>query len=190
MTQIVNPIALRALEKALHAARRGPEPRKKVSSRVADKFVIRGFKELFSELAAIGQHHGRSANSEMVAAVLEELAGHERASALIRILHANLGLEVGQMVLETVPTFQLEACIEKDRFVIRLPPQVRERVRDGVRQALQSNDGMPRKSMNDWVLQALVTWVRYQRQQFALLSAAISLEQSHTQIARPTPEPV
>jgi hypothetical protein len=30
--------------------------------------------------------------------------------------------------------------------------------------------------MNTWVLKALVAWIKIQRQQFALLSAAIELE--------------
>jgi len=176
MKEIVNPIALRALENALRAARSGPKPRKKTDSRTADKFVIRGYAELFAEMSGIGLHHGRSANSEMVAAVLEALSGHERANATLRILKAHLGGEISERVLAEVPDFDLKKCKKPGKFIVRFPSQIREKVRDGVKRAASSGAGDRLSSMNKWFLEALVAWVNIQRQQYALLSAAIALE--------------
>lgn len=176
MKSIANPIAHRALEKALQAARNRPRPRTKTDSRTADKFIVRGYEELFTELAGIGLHQGRSANSEMVAAVLEALAGYERSNAMLRILKGHLGEALAQCVLAEVPNFDLQLCREPDSFVIRFPAQVRDTVRDGVRHAAKNKTGGRQHSMNKWLLEALVVWFKIQRQQFALLSAAIEHE--------------
>lgn len=175
-TAITNPIALRALENALKAARSGPAPRQKVDSRIADKFVVRGFTELFAELSGIGMHHGRSANSEMVAGVLESITGFVRANHMLKILKKDLGDDLAQRVLAEVPTFDLEACKTPDKFVIRFPPKIRDSVRDDVQRAIASKEGGGPNSMNQWLLKVLVEWVRIQRQHYALLSASIAHE--------------
>jgi hypothetical protein len=175
-TAITNPIALRALENALKAARSGPAPRQKVDSRIADKFVVRGFSELFAELSGIGLHHGRSANSEMVAGILEGITGFVRANHMLKILKKDLGDDMAQRVLAEVPTFDLEACKTPDKFVIRFPPKIRDTVRDDVQRAIASKEGGGPNSMNQWLLKVLVEWVRIQRQHYALLSASIAHE--------------
>lgn len=175
-TEITNPIALRALENALKAARSGPAPRQKVDSRIADKFVVRGFKELFSELAGIGLHHGRSANSEMVAGVLEGITGFVRSNHEMKLLKRDLGEDMTHRVLAEVPTFDLHECKVEDSFVIRFPPKIRDTVRDDVQRAIASKESGGPNSMNQWLLKVLVEWVRIQRQHYALLSASIAHE--------------
>ncbi|MGE8063860.1 Arc family DNA-binding protein [Pseudomonas sp. NPDC089569] len=201
MKPIENPIALRALDRAYRASRVPPKPRKKTDSRTADKFVVRGYSELFEEMAGIGLHQGRSINSEVVAAILEALSGFERSSAMQRILTANLGEELSMRVLAGVPNFDLKVCTQPREFVVRFPDEVRDSVREDVKRIsdipqsqqpvgtqLIGPDNVKRneRSMNTWVLKALVAWVKIQRQQFALLSAAIELEKG--KIAHETPE--
>lgn len=175
-TTITNPIGLRALEKALQAARARPKPRKKYDSRTADKFVLRGYTELFAELSGVGKYNGRSTNSEIVAGVLESLTGFLRAKTLLRILKSNLGEDVSQRILAEVPTFDLHECKSLDKFVIRFPPEVRNTIRDDVRSAASREVTGNSHSMNQWILKALVEWVKIQRQYYALLSATIAHE--------------
>lgn len=200
MKPIENPIALRALERALHASRVPPKPRKKTDSRTADKFVVRGYNELFEEMAGIGLHQGRSINSEVVAAILEALSGFERSSTMQRILTANLGEALSSRVLAEVPNFDLSVCTELRDYVVRFPDSVRDSVREDVKRisaisqdqkALTTQITGPadvkrnERSMNTWVLKAMVAWIKIQRQQFALLSAAIALEKE--QLGHETP---
>ena len=175
MNSIVNPIAQRAYERALQAARTPPRTQQITNSRTADKFVIRGFDELFSELSGIGKHQGRSANSETVAAILEALSGYQRSDCLTRILKANIGEDLAQQVLAEVPNFDLKVCKVRRKFVIRFPDTVRDTVRKGL-DDLASTVGGPQQSMNTWLLNALVAWVKIQRQQYALLNAALALD--------------
>lgn len=186
MNAVTNPIALAALNRALSAARTGPAPRPKYSSRTADKFVIRGFAELFEELGGIGLHQGRSKNSEMVAAILEALGGNRRMITVLKALRANLGSELADKVLAEVPDFLLEECKITDQFVIRFPPSVRDTIRDGVSSAISAK-GATVTSMNRWVLNALEQWINLQRQQYALLTATIAMDQAmQIDASRPT----
>ncbi|MDF9778941.1 Arc family DNA-binding protein [Pseudomonas baetica] len=195
MKPIEHPIALRAFERAYKASRVPPKPRKKTDSRTADKFVVRGYNELFEEMAGIGLHQGRSINSEVVAAILEALSGFERSSTMQRILTASLGESLSARVLASVPNFDLGVCTERRDFVVRFPDSVRDSVREDVKRiiampqnpkALSTQFSGPadvkrnERSMNTWVLKALVAWIKIQRQQFALLSAAIELEKEHS----------
>lgn len=175
-TSITSPIALRALEKALKAARGGPAPRQKVDSRIADKFVVRGFAELFTELAGIGLHHGRSGNSEMVAGILEGITGFVRKKHEVKLLKKDLGHDMSLRVLAEVPTFDLSACKTPDKFVIRFPPMIRDTVRDDVQRVADNKVSDGPNSMNQWLLKVLVEWVILQRQHYALLSASIAHE--------------
>ncbi|RJX72592.1 Arc family DNA-binding protein [Pseudomonas sp. LS-2] len=172
MPSVQNPIALAALNRALNAVRNGPAPRPKYDSRTADKFNIRGYQELFDELAGIGRHQGRSMNSEAVAGILDALGGRVRSVAMLNILKANLGEEVSARVLAELPDFDLELCKTRSNCVLRFPPHVRETIRDGV-----ANVTMDATTMNQWMLDALVQWVQVQRQQYALLTAAIAMNQ-------------
>lgn len=168
-----NPIALRAYENALRAGRKAPKhKRKRGVSREADKFVVRGYRELFDELSGIGLHEGRSANSEMVAGVLAGLSGFEREQNRILVTQEYLGEELSGRVLAGIPTFDLSQCKHPANFVIRFPPQVRDTVRLGVEKASTA------LTMNQWLLDTLVAWVEFQRRDFALLSAAISYRKS------------
>lgn len=183
MNVVKNPIAVAALNKALSAARIGPRPRPKYDSRTADKFVIRGFAELFEELAAIGLHQGRSRNSETVAAILEALGGNRRLLTVLNALKANLGHQLAEKVLAEVPDFQLTECRASDTFVIRLPPTVRDTIRNGVRNAVAPS-GASAASMNQWVLNALEQWINMQRQHYALVTATIAMD--HAYASQPT----
>lgn len=178
MKSISNPIAQQAYAKALRASRMAPTPRKKTISTTADKFVIRGYVELFHELAAIGLYQGRSANSETVAAILEAIDGYTRSDGLTKILERSLGEELAQHVLAEVPAFDLSLCETRKDFVVRFPDEIRDRVRDDVKELSTKKDGARQISMNTWLLNALVRWIKIQRQQYALLSACIALEQS------------
>ena len=167
----MNPIAVAALNKALRNVRAGPKRRPRYSSRTADKFVIRGFEELFEELKGIGHHQGRSMNSEAIAAILDALDGHVRSRMQVKILKSHLGEGVSDRVLAEVPDFDLSACSAPDSFVVRLPPSVRDVIRDGVKSATSG-----KVTMKDWMLEALVDWINIQRQEYALLTAAIAME--------------
>lgn len=177
MNSLSNPIAIAALNRAITAARTGPVPRQRYDSRTADKFVIRGFEELFSELDGIGKHQGRSMNSEAVAAILEALAGQRRNTGMLNILKAHLGPELSAKVLAEVPNFDLAKCNKPREFVLRLPPSVRNTIRDGVGKVV-SEKGSRTKTMNTWVLEALVDWIQSQRLQYALLMASIAMDQA------------
>ncbi|QCT95406.1 Arc family DNA-binding protein (plasmid) [Stutzerimonas degradans] len=175
-----NPIAQAALSRALQKDQASPAPMPKYNSRTAEKFVIRGFHELFDQLALIGRHHGRSMNSEAVAAILDALNGNVRTETLLTLLRAGLGKEVSAQVLSNVPTFRLSACTTAFKFVVRFPPNVRESIRDGL--AMAQSDA---PSMNQWLLDVLVHWINMQRQQYALVTAAIALEDSRLVHAHP-----
>ena len=170
-----NPIARAAFDGALRRAVAPPAPRAKYHSRTADKFVIRGNVDLFQALGDIGKHHGRSVNSEVVAAVMEAIDGHTRANALITILKANLGTEVSEQVLAGVKQIDIDNGSAGVKFVVRLPEKVRDKVRTELVFTLPGNVSDKGASMNTWFLAALSTWVNLQRQQHALLSASIEL---------------
>lgn len=165
MKSVSSPLALAYLNRALNAARVVPAPRAKVDSRIADKFVVRGYEELFDELKGIGRHQGRSMNSEAVAAILDALNKQTRSTAMLNILSAHLGDKVSSRVLAEVPDFVLNYCEKPDSFVIRFPPEIREAV-------TQASKGW---TMNGWCMDALVKWINMQRQHYALLSAAIAM---------------
>ncbi|MFL1449427.1 Arc family DNA-binding protein [Pseudomonas tritici] len=135
MKQIMSPLARAALSRAINAARVAPVQRPKYESRSAAKYVIRGYEELFVELRAIGSHQGRSMNSEVVAAFLEALAGHQRSQAMLTILKGHLGENIASSVLSTVRDFDITNCVTKKQFVVRCPPDVRNTIRDGVSRA-------------------------------------------------------
>lgn len=73
MANELSSIAMAALNRHLGIVKRGPVLPKRVDSRTADKFVIRGNEQLFSELAGLALLQGRSRNSEIAAAIVEGL---------------------------------------------------------------------------------------------------------------------
>lgn len=176
MNGIISPVALAALDMALVAAKKGPAPRQSVNSRHADKFVLRGYAELFSELADIGIQQCRCVNSEIVAAIMEGIDGQARGNAMLRILVASVGPEVAARVLSEVPAFDLSGGGTPADFTVRFPPQLRESVSLAVLREVELGVEGAHRTMRSWILSALVAWVRLQRQQYALLSAAIELE--------------
>jgi hypothetical protein len=171
MSSINNPIALAALQRARRAVKMAPTPRPKGHSRTADKFVIRGYTEMYIELDGIGRHQGRSRNSEIQSAVLEALGGWKRTTAQLNILVQHLGKSVSRALLAEIPDFDTDECTTKDKFVLRFPPKVRDMVRDGV-----ASKNLDAENMNDWFLITLVRWIDVQRKLYALLSAAIAMD--------------
>lgn len=87
-----------------------------------------------------------------------------------------MGGEVAGRVLAEVPSFDLAKCQTPRNFVLRLPPSVRDTIREGVVNAV-AEQGSSVKSMNTWLLEALVEWINSQRQQYALLMASIAVDQ-------------
>jgi len=175
MKPLTNPVAIAALNRVIETARSRPAPRHSFNSRTADKYVLRGFDELFSELEAIGRHQGRSTNSEVIAAILEALDGCRVSSGTLHILRKHLGPSLSESVLGEVPDFELANCVTPKKFVIRFPPSVRDKIREGVKDALSQQ--ACKTSMNAWILDALVYWIKYQRQHYALLSTSITMDQ-------------
>ncbi|MBA1280292.1 DNA-binding protein [Pseudomonas stutzeri] len=178
MKSVMSPIALAALNKAMEAVRIGPSVRRPAyNSRTADKFVIRGFAELFNELAGIGLHQGRSLNAENIAGVLEALSGYKYSSTMLRVLTDYIGEGLAQKVLSEVPNFHLSQCKTPKSFVLRFPPSVRGTIKNGVAAMVNSSEASE-TSMNAWMLRALERWVNIQRQQYALLTAIIAMDQA------------
>ena len=158
------------LEQAVSAANEAPKSPQKTNSRTADKFVIRGYLELWQELDTLGIRFCRSRNSEAQMAVLEGISEWERTSAMLNILVGHLGDEVSAHVLAALPEFEWSQLITPKKFVLRFPPDVRDVVRDGIENSL-----FERASMNDWFVLTLIRWINLQRQLYALQSAAIAI---------------
>lgn len=170
MKALSSTLAQEYLNRAKRAASVGPVVRPKTDSRTADKFVARAQPDLWKELVIIGQYQGRSLNSECVAAILDALNGHTRSYALLSILMEKLG-DHAQEILDGIAVFELNyKHRECKKFVIRFPESVRETVRKGVSQSSTYS------SMNSWFSEALAKWVNIQRQQYALLSAAMAMD--------------
>mgnify|MGYP001761538360 CR=1 FL=1 len=176
MKSLLSPIAARAYRNALKASQKAPAPRLKADSRTADKFVVRGYRELFNEIKSIGLHQGRSSNSEMVAAVLGALSGFDREIEITLALKERLGEALADDIVKKVPKFDLKLCTDGDRFTIRFPPEVRETVRIVV---LGDGSDTSANTMNAWFLNALVSWVDIQSEQYALVSASMSIRKAH-----------
>lgn len=103
------------------------------------------------------------------------MSGYQRSDCLTQILKTNIGEDLAQQVLAEVPNFDLKVCKVPRKFVIRFPDTVRDTVRKGLDDLASTVDG-PQQSMNTWLLNALVAWVKIQRQQYALLNAALALD--------------
>ncbi|MCF5371241.1 DNA-binding protein [Pseudomonas syringae] len=183
MNAVTNPIARAALKEAQFAVnilnrKSRPTPtRERGHSSTADKFVVRGYVELMAELTGISDHEGRSTNGEVVAAILDALGGHQRSFYTLHVLKSHLGHEKADRILSEVPDFDLSLCRLKKKTPIRLPNQVRDKIRDGVQRAAEINKRETPETMNKFVLDAMVAWVVYQRQHYALLTAVIEMDQ-------------
>lgn len=173
MKSVLSPLALQALTKARLAGRHTPAPRPKTNSRTADKFVIRGYEELFNEVAGMASHEGRSINSEVVAAIFDALQGHVRSKAMLHVLKRHLGNEISRSALDALPVFRLEQCKVPKLFNVRLPDNVRDTLKDRVLDRIREEGRYV--SMNEWTVKAVADWVQIRREQYALLSAAIAV---------------
>jgi Arc-like DNA binding domain len=170
-----NPIA----QQALANARTPQQPRPTYSSRTADKYVIRSSRALIDAVTSLGKVHGRSANSEVVAAVMESLAGRQRTIATRNILVARLGQPLADQVLASVKRVGIEPVKQPrfgDQVVIRLPDGVRMSIAEAVARSKRETGRFP--SMLAYVNAAIVFWINIQRECDALLSACMAMDES------------
>ncbi|HBO5516169.1 TPA: Arc family DNA-binding protein [Pseudomonas aeruginosa] len=170
MKEVLNPIALRALA----AARVSMPVRPIYRSRTADKFVIRASIELLKAMTDLGKVQGRSANSEIICAVLESLEGRRKANVTRKVYVAYLGEEMVAHLMADVALFSEDQIRGGAKSVIRLPDGIRAAVAREVDR--QRSEGGQLRSMQVWVLDALVWWINTQRVNYALLGACVSLD--------------
>lgn len=168
MNAVVNNLSPEAIAKVIEAARLLPHGADTKNSRVADKFVIRGYKELFAEMDRLAVLQLRSKNSEVNMAIIDSINGRVTSSTILGSLCAVLGEELSSVVLAAVPEFFLADCKYDDSFVIRFPDEVR----DAMTEAANNEESV---TMIAWIRLALVYWINNQRQQQALLAAIAAL---------------
>lgn len=176
MKDLNNRIALAALERARNQ-RLAKLPRKVINSRTADKFVIRGYVEIFDALNQIGKHHGRSQNSEVVAAILESLQGYRRSSLLIDALVMKVGDKANAEIEDSYQKLDPALFKTPQKFVVRLPPNIRDTIREDIALAIEAEQHKS-MSMNQWLIDALVKWVNVQRRTNALIEYSLGLDPS------------
>jgi hypothetical protein len=166
MNAVVTNIDHAIRTKAVEAARWLPRGADTESSRLADKFVIRGYEELFAEIERLADLQLRSKNSEVNMAIMDSINGRVQSSATLSGLCAYLGEELSAEVLAVVPEFVMcEAThTHYDKFVIRFPDEVRPAMTQA---SIDEGSG----SMIAWIRQTLTYWINAQRQQHALLAA-------------------
>lgn len=170
MREVLNPIALRAL-----AAARASMPQRPIyRSRTADKFVIRASTELLKAMTELGKVQGRSANSEIICAVLESLEGRRKANVTRKVYVAYLGEEMVAHLMGDVAFFNEDHIRGEAKSVIRLPDGIRGAVAREVDR--QRSEGGELRSMQLWVLDALVWWINTQRANYAMLGACVSMD--------------
>lgn len=170
-------------QKALNNARAQRQPRPKYDSRTADKYVIRTSRSLIDAVSDLGKVHGRSGNSEMVAAIMESLAGRQRTVAMRNILIARLGQPLAGQVLANVERRAAEPVVQTryaDKVVLRLPDGVRMSIIEVVARSKKETGRFP--SMLAYVNAAIVFWINIQRECDALLSACMTMDESLTQL--------
>ncbi|WP_137188162.1 Arc family DNA-binding protein [Pseudomonas asiatica] len=171
-------------QKALNNARAQRQPRPKYDSRTADKYVIRTSRSLIDAVSDLGKVHGRSGNSEMVAAIMESLAGRQRTVAMRNILIARLGQPLAGQVLANVERRAAEPVVQTryaDKVVLRLPDGVRMSIIEVVARSKKETGRFP--SMLAYVNAAIVFWINIQRECDALLSACMTMDESLTQLS-------
>lgn len=152
--------------KAIEAARWLPRGADTQSSRSADKFVIRGYEELFTELERLADLQLRSKNSEVVMAIMDSINGRVHSSSTLTGLRSYLGEVFSEEVLAVVPEFVM--CVathtHEDKFNVRFPDEIRAAMNQA---SVDERSG----SMIAWVRETLTYWINAQRQQHALLAA-------------------
>ncbi|MCT8164028.1 Arc family DNA-binding protein [Pseudomonas sp. HD6421] len=171
-------------QKLLNNARAQRQPRPKYDSRTADKYVIRTSRSLLDAVADLGKVHGRSGNSEMVAAIMESLAGRQRTTAMRNILIARLGQPLASQVLACVdrrPAEPVKQPRYADSSVLRLPDGVRMSIIEVVARSKKETGRFP--SMVAYVNAAIVFWINIQRECDALLNACMMMDESLTQLS-------
>lgn len=158
---------------ALAAARKSRPARPKFVSRTADKFVVRASGQLLAAMAELGKHQLRSANSEVTFALSESLAGRVRARTERKCYETTLGPDLAAAVLKQVVPYDETEVIGRSKSIVRLPDGIRLAIADCVD---RKNPTEPKfRSMNAWVLDALVWWINHQRKTYALLNACIAM---------------
>ncbi|MCU9527495.1 Arc family DNA-binding protein [Pseudomonas mosselii] len=171
-------------QKALNNARAQRQPRPKYNSKTADKYVIRTSRSLIDAVSDLGKVHGRSGNSEMVAAIMESLAGRQHTVAMRNILIARLGQPLSGQVLANVERRAAEPVVQTrdaDKVVLRLPEGVRMSIIEVVARSKKETGRFP--SMLAYVNAAIVFWINIQRECDALLSACMTMDESLTQLS-------
>lgn len=171
MKAVVTTLDHETRTRAIEAARMLPRGADTQSSRIADKFVIRGYEELFSELERLASLQLRSKNSEVNMAIIDSLNGRVHSTATLNGLRAHLGEDLSYEVLAAVPEFVMSKATyaHNDKFVIRFPDDIR-----GAMTLAAADEGAG--SMIGWMRQTLEYWINVQRQQQALLAAIAVIE--------------
>lgn len=166
MSAVVMNIDHATRTRAIEAARWLPRGADTQSSRSADKFVIRGYEELFAEIERLAVLQLRSKNSEVNMAIMDSINDRIHSSATLSGLRSYLGEELSDEVLAAVPEFVMSSTIHRhdDKFVIRFPDEVRPAMTQA---SVDEGSG----SMIAWIRQTLAYWINAQRQQHALLAA-------------------
>lgn len=125
-------------------------------------------------MAELGKSQGRSANSEVILAVVESLAGRVRARASRKIYETYLGPELATAVINQVIVFDKSGIRGTSKSLIRLPDGIRVSIAECIDRKTSIEPRL--QSMNSWVLDALVWWINYQRETHALLDACIAMD--------------
>lgn len=143
-------------------------------SRTAEKFVVRGYKELFDEIDRLAVLQLRSKNSECVMAIMDSIDGRVRSTAaldaLCKFVDRHMGIGFSTDIFDAVPLFELSKCRFEDKFVIRFPEDVR-----GVMLQCASEES---EAMVTWVRKTLLYWINNQRRQHALLATAVTINEA------------
>lgn len=170
MTAVVRQLDSATIDKIINSAMWLPRGNATDDSRIADKFGVRAYQELFSEMDRLAVLQLRSMNSECVMAIIDSIDGRARSTAALEALTAHLdSLAPGihTSLLQAVPTFSLSECKVEAKFMVRFPVDVR----DSVVQCAEES----REPMVSWVRKALEYWINNQRQQQALLATITSI---------------
>jgi predicted HicB family RNase H-like nuclease len=171
MKRVSSKIALDALE----VARRIYPSRRVSQSATADKFVVRTTEEIREVMGNLGKHQGRSANAEIVCAIMESIAGRQSASTERKALLQYLGPERSKQVLAGTQPFNSATSRGVSKKVIRLPDGVRNGIADAASRSITEADAQL-TSMNTWVVDALVWWINTKTETYALLDACVKMD--------------
>lgn len=166
MTQFNNEIEQAAFMGAKTAQQPQQQP-DRYDSRTADKFVLRMPDVAFDYLEVLARRNGRSLNAEILAAVSACLEHSAQLETQLKVLKHYLGVTASCSVLAGVEVYAIAPRQRLRKFVLRLPPNVRELV------SLTVDAG----GMNRWFAYQAVAWINHQRQVDALMLACSEVEE-------------